>query len=71
MWLVDSIYEYMEMGADFFMPVSHKIVDDSVLGLLVVALGLVIWAAYQRIISFSAVARKYGIFYNKSVINKR
>ena len=46
MWLVDSIYEYMEMGADFFVPVSHKIVDDSILGLLVVALGLVIWAAY-------------------------
>ncbi len=43
MWLVDAIFEYAELGADYFSPALEDIVNDAFLGLSVVALGLVIW----------------------------
>lgn len=43
MWLVDAIFEYAELGAQFFTPAFEDMVNDSYLGLCVVALGLIIW----------------------------
>lgn len=43
MWLVDAVFEYVEMGADYFTPAPADMLNDLFLGLSVVALGLVIW----------------------------
>ena len=43
MWFVDAIFEYAELGAEFFTPAPEDMINDSYLGLCVVALGLIIW----------------------------
>lgn len=43
MWLVDAIFEYSELGAEFFAPAAVDMLNDLYLGLSVVALGLIIW----------------------------
>ena len=43
MWLVDAIFEYAELHAEFFTPAPADMLNDAYLGLSVVALGLVIW----------------------------
>lgn len=43
MWLVDAIFEYAELKEAYFQPSIEDMVNDSFLGLSVVALGLVIW----------------------------
>ena len=43
MWLVDAIFEYVELGAEYFTPSPLDMLNDFYLGLSVVALGLVIW----------------------------
>lgn len=44
MWLVDAIYEYATQGAEvYFNPSVQSILNDALLGLAVVALGLIIW----------------------------
>ncbi|MCD8340538.1 MAG: hypothetical protein LUC87_00075 [Clostridiales bacterium] len=43
MWLVDAVFEYIELGADYFTPAAEDMLNDLFLGLSVVALGLVIW----------------------------
>lgn len=43
MWLVDAIFEYAELGAEFFAPAPADMLNDFYLGLSVVALGLIIW----------------------------
>ena len=43
MWLVDAVFEYVELGADYFSPAPQDMLNDTFLGLSVVALGLVIW----------------------------
>ena len=43
MWLVDAVVEYIELGAEYFTPAAADMLNDSYLGLSVVALGLVIW----------------------------
>ena len=43
MWLVDAIFEYAELGAEFFAPAPVDMLNDIYLGLSVVALGLIIW----------------------------
>ncbi len=43
MWLVDAIFEYSELGAEFFDPAPIDMLNDLYLGLSVVALGLIIW----------------------------
>ncbi len=45
MWFVDAVFEYAELGADYFTPAVSDMVNDSFLGLSVVALGLIIWLA--------------------------
>ena len=43
MWLVDAIFEYAELGAEFFAPAPVDMLNNLYLGLSVVALGLIIW----------------------------
>ena len=43
MWLGDAIMEYMEIGAKYFEPAFKDMINDTFLGLSVVALGLIIW----------------------------
>lgn len=43
MWLVDAIFEYVELGAEFFDPAPVEMLNDFYLGLSVVALGMIIW----------------------------
>ena len=43
MWLVDAIFEYAELGAEYFNPEPADLLNDLFLGLSVVALALVIW----------------------------
>ena len=45
MWLVDAIFEYAELGAEYFTPAPLDMLNDGYLGLSVVALALVIWIA--------------------------
>ncbi|MBQ6966434.1 MAG: hypothetical protein IJP84_00860 [Lachnospiraceae bacterium] len=43
MWLVDALFEYAELGAEYFAPEAADMLNDMFLGLSVVALALVIW----------------------------
>lgn len=43
MWLIDAIFEYAELGAEFFTPEPLDMLNDLYLGLSVVALGMVVW----------------------------
>ena len=43
MWLADAIFEYAELGAAYFSPSLQDMLNDTFLGLAVVALALVIW----------------------------
>ena len=43
MWLVDAIFEYADIGTEYFNPTPSDMLNDFYLGLSAVALGLVIW----------------------------
>ena len=43
MWLVDAIFAYASLHEAYFTPALEDMVNDTFLGLSVVALGLVIW----------------------------
>ena len=43
MWFVDAIFEYAELGAEYFTPAPADMLNDVFLGFLVVARGLIIW----------------------------
>ena len=43
MWLVDAIFEYAELHAEYFTPAPADMLNDFYLGLSVVAMGLIIW----------------------------
>ncbi len=45
MWLVDAISEYIELGAEYFTPAISDMINDSFLGLSVIALAMIIWLA--------------------------
>ena len=43
MWLVDALFEFAELKAEYFTPAVEDMINDTFLGLSVVALGLVVW----------------------------
>lgn len=43
MWMIDAVFEYSELGADFFAPAVNDMINDAYLGFSVIALGLIIW----------------------------
>jgi hypothetical protein len=58
MWLVDAIFEYAELKAEYFAPALEDMINDSFLGLSVVALGLVIWVVRLLILDPRGKIRK-------------
>ena len=58
MWFVDAIAEYIELGADYFAPALEDMVNDSFLGLSVIAFALIIWVVYLLIKDPKGVVRK-------------
>ena len=45
MWFVDFVFEYAELKANYFVQEFADILNDSLLGITVVVLGLIIWVA--------------------------
>lgn len=43
MWLIDAVFEYVELQEAYFTPAIEDMVNDAFLGLAVIVLGLVIW----------------------------
>ena len=43
MWLADAVFEFAELGAEYFTPAAADVANDAFLGLAVVALGLLVW----------------------------
>ena len=41
MWFIDFVFEYAELKADYFVQEIGDIINDSLLGICVVALGLI------------------------------
>ena len=58
MWLVDAIFEYAELRAEYFVPAATDMLNDFFLGLSVVALGLIIWLVVLLISDPKGVVRK-------------
>ena len=58
MWLIDAVFEYAELGAEFFTPAGEDMLNDSYLGLCVVALGLNIWLVYLFIKDPKGIIKK-------------
>ena len=58
MWLVDAVVEYLEEGAAFFEPEFSAMVNDSFLGISVIALAMVIWIVTLLIKDPLGVVRK-------------
>lgn len=46
MWFVDAIFEYTEVGADYFNPAPINMLNDAFLGVSAVVAGLIIWLIY-------------------------
>lgn len=58
MWLGDAIFEYIELGAEFFEPAWEDMLNDTFLGLSVIALALVIWLVRLLITDPKGVVKK-------------
>ena len=57
MWFVDLVFEYAEEGAKVFEPAFADVLNDSLLGLAVIALALVIWTAVLLISDPKGIVR--------------
>ncbi|MBQ7564408.1 MAG: hypothetical protein IJT16_10520 [Lachnospiraceae bacterium] len=57
MWLCDAVSEYLELGAEYFNPPAQDMLNDTFLGLSVVALALVIWIVCLLITDPKGVVR--------------
>lgn len=49
MWLVDAAFEFAELKSEYFTPAASDMLNDSFLGLSVVALAMVVWIVYLLI----------------------
>lgn len=49
MWFVDAIAEYIELRAAYFTPAAEDMLNDTFLGLSVIAFALVVWIVYVLI----------------------
>lgn len=58
MWFVDAIAEYVELGAEYFNPAVEDMINDSFLGLSVIAFALIIWVVYLLVKDPKGVVRK-------------
>lgn len=58
MWLVDAIFAYAEMKAEYFTPSLKDMANDAFLGLSVVALAMIIWIVILLISDPKGVIRE-------------
>ena len=58
MWFVDAVFEYIELGAEYFTPEAADMLNDLYLGLSVVALALVVWILILLITDPKGVIKK-------------
>ena len=58
MWLMDFVFEYAELRADYFVQSFHDILSDSLLGVSVVIIGLMAWAVILLIKDPKGVFKK-------------
>lgn len=58
MWLVDAIFEFVELEAEYFTPAPEDMLNDAFLGLSVTAFALVIWVVRLLILDPKGVIRK-------------
>ncbi len=70
MWLVDAIFEFVDLGAEYFTPAPEDMLNDAFLGLSVVALGLIIWVVRLLIVDPKGVVRK-ALSSNKSEVSAK
>ena len=59
MWFIDFVAEYIELRADYFVQDFSDILNDSLLGITVVVIGLIAWLAILLI------KDPKGVFKNK------
>ena len=57
MWLVDAVFEYIELRAEYFTPSAEDMLNDSFLGLSVIAVALVVWLVRLLITDPKGVVR--------------
>ncbi len=57
MWLVDAVFEYAELKAEYFAPAPGDLLNDLYLGLSVIALAMIIWIAVLLIKDPKGVVR--------------
>lgn len=57
MWLVDAVAEYIELGAEYFVPAPADMINDAFLGASVITLALIIWVLYLLIKDPKAVIK--------------
>lgn len=58
MWLVDAIFEFAELHAEYFSPAPIDMLNDTFLGLSVVALGLIVWVVRLLILDPKGVVKR-------------
>ena len=58
MWLVDAIFEYAELKAEYFTPEPADMLNDLFLGLSVIALAMVIWVVVLLIKDPKGIIKK-------------
>ncbi len=61
MWMVDAVFEYIELGTEFFSPKPSDMLNDAFLGVSVVVLGMVIWVITLLIKDPKNIIRKMKI----------
>ena len=58
MWLMDFVFEYAELKAEYFNQEFADILNDSLLGLSVVVLGVIVWIAVLLIKDPNGIFKK-------------
>lgn len=58
MWFVDAVFEFAELKAEYFTPSISDMVNDSFLGLSVVALAMTVWIIILLIKDPDKIIRK-------------
>lgn len=43
MWLIDAVTEYLELGAEYFIPSPVDMLNDTFLGIYVTVFALTVW----------------------------
>lgn len=58
MWFIDAIFEYAELGAEYFLPALQDVLNDAFLGISVIALALMIWTIVLLVKDPNGIVRK-------------